>query len=356
MENKSALEKMKDAIASAGQIIGASIAGASNAMGADSSSNEIGGIEKHVESKSMISALLRGEVTKEVEELRYRTILINREADRHEEARKKNISLDDVAKEHFVDGKIKFTQPNDYTTLNSSESFRFALEHGDKSPEMVWRIDVKNNAVGKVNISKMCESVTVDIDDSKNQCLVTFRFDTTEYGNDGYKYRIVRNQIEKCLSDKRYGSIAFGEIHSVGFTTHNASGEVNDVEYTFMSPRYPKVTKTGDCVYDVTFRCGEYHRGDLLKKYYSESMAEKYANNERKKVTLGDVKDEFVCVNCGEKIDRETMEKNMGRMKAVELTLMVMCDKCADEFLKFNETERKAIEPITEYKTPITEY
>lgn len=334
MAESNGIDKIKSAIATAGYIIGEAMNGMGDTISSTENNVETTGVEKHVESNSLMRALLRGEVTKETQELAYRTYLVNREADRHAEAKKRGVDVNEVEKTYFKDGKIKFTQPNLLNTLTWEESFEYAARR--ENPEFKYTFEFDYEAVPKVNLQKMSEKAVIDIDESENRNFVTFYLDLDpEYGNEPHKFRMAKNELVKAIANPRFADMALGEVNKITFVTKRAEGELNDIEYTLIKPSYPKVDcYEGDYKFKVTYRCESIQRGDILNRRYSESMAEKYANKEKKELTIGDTKDTFMCVMCECDVTRETMEKTMGILKENHVTPMVLCDSCRDKMIE----------------------
>lgn len=298
-------------------VLGGGMAGADQAINGSVADTQDIGIHKNVESKSVLQALLKGEVTKEVEELRYRTYLVNREADYHAEADKRNISYKDVKKEHFINGSIRFRQPNKMVKMGLAESLSTPFEMQREK----GLINISYENFSKFNISDYATELTVDVNMAEQKMDIDF-FIPSATSMSPVNYRQFENAIAKCVGDDRSSDFMFGGIKKVSFTTSDAIGENNDVEYTFIEPMLPKVTKVGNG-YSIKYHCKDMQRADLVEKYYSESMAEKYANKEKKELTLGSSKDVFSCCMCGASITREEMEKSV-----VNNNGNVLCHAC----------------------------
>jgi hypothetical protein len=90
---------------------------------------------------------------------------------------------------------------------------------------------------------------------------------------------------------------------NLSFTTYKAYNEDDFVNYSFINGGTFKDFKEENYEYLLTLTWGEYLRLplDLESKYYSKTMAEKYAKNERKEVAPEMVNSErkAYCSVCG---------------------------------------------------------
>ena len=97
------------------------------------------------------------------------------------------------------------------------------------------------------------------------------------------------NELKKLLNANEY-EISRNEIatsiYNLSFTTYKAYNEDDLVNYSFIKGGKFKEFKQDGYEYLLTLEWDEYLRlpTDLESKYYSKSMAEKYAKKERKEV------------------------------------------------------------------------
>ena len=255
-------------------------------MGADSGGNGNDTVVKQqVSDKRVAKHLLKGEVTKEVEELRYRTYKVDREADKYDYVGAgMSIKKDKPNKNLDI---IKFTQENKLvcedvlSELNRVDSFGFE------------RYSVEINYAYPVRFKLQEFLLFVDVYIKKGEkAITTLRFSDTRNPS-AFNSKPFVTELEKLkeLFDKNdtYGlsrNDFATAILCMNFTTFKASDSQPDiVSYGFISPELIGVHhENGE--YKLVYQWKDYNRLDLTEKFYNAELEEKYKNKEKKEVKV----------------------------------------------------------------------
>lgn len=235
--------------------------------------------EQKVSDRSVAKHLLKGEVTQEVEELRYRTYEVERESAKYEYIGGGNAVKKDIVEDEK--GNYRFTQENKLICEGVGEILNF----NDK-----YTITVEYPTITRFTIDKFATAVDVRVKGHINTTVVHF----SQYPNpsritskpfvleleklyDAFK-RGDKVGIEKCY--------IFTSFHSLSFTTYKASNDQPDLfHFAFITPKLENVIiNNGE--YLLTYSWGGVFVSDLTEKFYSKTMAEKYKNKEPKQLEL----------------------------------------------------------------------
>lgn len=240
-------------------------------------------IQQTVSDGTVAKHLLKGEVTQEVEELRYRTYKVDRESKNYKyigggTAVKKELSGDN----NLSKGKFKFSQENKPICADVLSSLDL------KIPEK-YTINVSYPTMARFNIEKFATMVDVKIDD-KDNIYTTLHF--SEYPNKSkLTSKAFINEMEKtyeCLEKgDTYGverSYTFSTFLTMSFITYKATNDQPDLfSFVFINPRLIRGKKeNGEYVF--IYKWNDYTCEDLTEKFKSESMEKKYENNEKKEL------------------------------------------------------------------------
>lgn len=276
-------------------------------------------IVQGVTSRSVLNDLLEGRVTKEVEELRWRMYMIDREADFVNESKRTNVPLETVRGKYRYNGKVSFVQPNDIVNMGLNESME-RFSNGDVDC-ISRRVKLKYKSTPIFKLEKFIKNVHVEVDESKNKHIIGFEFMPKKLDN-SVENRKFNNRLDELIRDANKVQGFFDCVSTVSFTTFNAKGEMNNVSYDCIDLKYPKLNEINGA-YFVTYICGSIQRLDVLDKYKSESMEKKYNDKEaKKKLYLNEEKETFKCVSCKADISMEQMIKSNRKLG------VALCDDC----------------------------
>ena len=261
-------------------------------------------INQQVSDERVARHLLKGEITQEVEELRYRTYKVDREAKNYNYIGH-GVAVKKEKEENVNTGVIKFSQENKLicndilTELNriggyGVEKYNINIDYLSpvrfKMHEFITVVDVYikegERAVTTLHFSDVMNPQEFK---SKPFILELGKLETQFSNNDTY-----------ALSRNDFAT----EVLCMHFTTFNATDEHPDVIlYAFKYPELIGVHHE-DGEFKLIYQWKEYERTDLTDKFFNAEMEEKYRNKERKNINAGiEVAEEIVkCPICGKEV------------------------------------------------------
>ena len=264
--------------------------------------------------------LLKGEITQEVEELRYRTYKVSNEAERYKYLGNGAAIKEDTPTIKSTEvGHIKFSQENGMICSSILEEFRHMNDYGTER----YKFEMMYSDVVRFKLEQFATSVDVEIDTRKGVSPVVI--DTTlhfEKQPNPYnpKSKPFINELSKLVGADSH-EVSMSEIASsllaLSFTTYKANGENDFVNYSFTDKGvFKRITET-EHEYLLTFSWEGYVRLplDLEATYYSKEMDDKYKTNAKKEVSAEMVHAErkAYCYVCGREMsvyDADIMEAN----------------------------------------------
>jgi hypothetical protein len=279
--------------------------------------------------------LLKGEVTQEVEELRYRTYKVSNESEKY-----KYLGNGVAIKEEIPEvkssevNKIKFSQENNLICSSVLEELKRVDDYGvDK-----YRFEMMYDGTVKFKLEQFATSIDVLIDTRKRgessimETTLHFEKQANPYNakskpfiNELAKIKDVNNEYEIKRNE------ILSSLLSISFTTYKANGEDNFVNYSFVEKNKFERFEETEHEYLLTFSWNGYIRLplNLEDKYYSKEMDEKYKNKEKKDTPVEMVNTErkAYCSACGKEMsvyDADIMSAN-GQQ--------VICKECLEKAL-----------------------
>lgn len=286
-------------------------------------------IVQQMQANTLADALLRGEVTQEVQELVYRTYLVDREAKKYEYfsptlAKKFDRSSgyeSKLVKYANPDNlEIITVQPVEREVATVKESIAGTIlktmhEKADyltfAEPPKKYNITIERNFFPRFRIEQFARRVVVfkydgENADSKVDFYVSKYTDSEEFISKSFI-----NEVERVMNEGYKADML--EMESLYFMTRNAYLLDDMIEFKFENLRYDK-TFEYDGHYVLSFFATATVNGhDKLEDYFNKEMADKYENKEPRKKTL-DLTETFarmyVCERCGKQIfyDVEEMD------------------------------------------------
>lgn len=241
-------------------------------------------INQQVTDKRVAKHLLKGEVTQEVEELRYRTYRVANESENYKYIGN-GVAVKQEREKLKDKTRFKFSQENE----NICESVLSTMNQLGNYGTEKYRFEIDYNSFVRFKVDKFAKKVDVDIDEKTGKIETTLHFNTEPDPYDAASMPFI-NELKKLLNVKSEYEISRNEIatsiYNFSFTTYKAYNEDDLVSYSFIKGGKFKEFKQEGYEYLLTLTWDEYLRLplDLESKYYSKSMAEKYAKKERKDV------------------------------------------------------------------------
>ncbi len=269
---------------------------------------------KEIDDQRISKALLKGEVTQQVEELRYRTYKVDKESKDFEYyaptlALKKDRQDKNFMKYDDSDGLELITiQPNDVIVETVSETLE---QVGGRGKRTQYRIKIKRNFVPRYKIEEYITRLDVKKLDENHVILDMY---VSKYPNDkDFKSKGFVREVEKIRDEKIKSDIL--DYEEISFITNHAY-KLNDmVKFVFKNIWFREIIEF-DGHYILKFKASlQQDVLDLTKKYFSKTMEEKYKNKEKKEVILNPFEHHqiqvYKCQECGKEIilDNELMEQ-----------------------------------------------
>lgn len=311
-------------------------------MGAGGSTDGVGTeIQQQVSDERVAKHLLKGEVTKEVEELRYRTYKVERESDKYGYI---GAGLAAKKESNVNKGVIKFSQENKLIC----EDILSELSRIDNYGVERYSVTIEYAFPVRIKLQEFLLSVDVLIKEGE-QAITTLHF------SDIMNPSMVRskpfvNELEKLcqlfenndtygLSRNDYAS----SVTALHFVTFNATNDQpNLVSYSFLSPELIGVHhENGE--YKIVYQWDSNNVIDLTEKFYNAELESKYKNKEKK-----NIKEELEIKDSDSDWWKEHYDKN------------ITCSKCGKTINVFHNgfvIDQETKEPIclTCYKNSLLE-
>jgi hypothetical protein len=247
----------------------------------DSSTNDNVGIVEVKEDKSLKDALLRGEVTQEVEELRWRLYHVEEESQKY-----KYVGNGITDKAETDDNKTKainIYQENEQlgdTILDTLNEV--GVDVKDKTYQEKYLFDIEYiNQPSRFNLPKHILSLNLTNKE------VSLTFPGVSSVMQPQTRQVVNEVISEMDFKEKYGMFkrkdisCLNNIKQLTFHTHNCEGDVNFVKYTLSNLEMINIEKVA-YEYIITYTVGDIERVDPKDIFLSKSMEEKYKNNEPK--------------------------------------------------------------------------
>lgn len=275
-------------------------------MGSGDKVSNIPTINQEVSDERVAKHLLKGEVTQEVEELRYRMYKVENESKKYKYLGNGiTVKKEDNEIKKTTKTKFKFTQDNEAVCETVAESLKQVGNYGTER----YKFEIDYNSLVRFKLEKFATKIDVDINEEEGKIETTLHFSTEPNPYDASSMPFI-NELKKLFEVKNEYQVSRNEIASsiknISFTTYKAHNEEDFVNYSFINGAKFKSFKQEGYDYLLTFEWGEYLRLplDLESKYYSKSMAEKYEKKEKKNVDVSMVQAERkrYCSVCGKEM------------------------------------------------------
>lgn len=264
--------------------------------------------------------LLKGEVTQEVEDLRYSTYSVYKESNQYEYIGN-GISIK-KERGNIDYNNFKFVQRNKLFCKSVYES----LNDEEVNDLDGFTLTFTYNDVNRFKIERYVEYITVHI--VNGVANLTLRFNK-DYDISTPLTRMFYNELMK-LSNDSIKSNEFTNLNSVFFTTFKAQGEDDLVMYSFSNLCYNGYEMLDNFV-NIKYSTNVFNREDLTEKYFSKNQREKYdkkISKEKRVTSVSNIID-YKCSECGSNMnqyDYDITKHEYGRS---------LCIKCLEKYLTF---------------------
>ena len=256
------------------------------------------GVYQEINSERVAHHLLKGEITQEVVDLRYRDYTIA------DEARNFKYTGNGRGIKHSNNSNAtKFTVVNKDKTLSILDSISF-----DKKYEDIYTINLKYKIIPRFKLEKSCNILDVDMDNS------TLIFHFSKFYNVYNQDKPFKNELKKLLENPiNLNRHEFNDIENVSFTTFEVKGIKNYLTYNFRDLTLLSIKEINN-EYLLEYMFDTWDIKDLTAEFYSHDMAQKYIKKEARQI-----KNKFeeeqkyeTCEICGQPI-KEIMDENVTK-------------------------------------------
>lgn len=262
--------------------------------------------------------LLKGEVTQDVADLRYRTYKIDNNAKNYTYLGN-GIAVKNTDEKNENKGKTKyhFSQSNHIICESILTTLQQVGKHGiDK----YWT-EIQYREYPKFKLEKYIMLIDVDINDK--ECFTTLHISTSPNPYD-VSSRPFINYLENILKDPSEYTLShdsvLGNIESLSFSTYKAINEDDYVTYSFVNGGQCISIKKVKDEFILKFKWKYYMRVplNLEEKFYSVNMEKKYEDNTPKIQPLpidGTPRKQY-CSVCGQEMsvyDADIQKANGGK-------------------------------------------
>lgn len=298
-------------------------------------------IQQQVSENRVSKDLLKGEVTQQVEELRYRTYKIDRESkqfeyfsptkalrfDKQDSKFVKydntdNLELITIQLNHIQTASVYDGTKNiDFLKASlSDEQGNVAINVGHFDVDNTYNINIERDFMPRFKLEAYTTRLVVKKLDNNDNMILDFYVSKYPQEKDMKSIYFIK-ELEKMMSGYRQSDIT--SINRLSFVTSHAYGLNDMIEFRFDHIYYKDILEY-DGHYVLKFKAHAYVNGkDQTDEYYSKSMDEKYKNHEKKEVVLdafngGNECKTFVCSECGKTVEYNTeliddMQASQGR-------------------------------------------
>ena len=242
-----------------------------------SSNSDNVGVHQVINENKLSKDLLKGEVTQQVEELRYRDYKVSRESKKYKYlgngiAVKKD-TFDLTTSRHIIQ-ENKLIVKTVFDELKRVGTEEYATDE--------YTLNIVYKHFPKFKLEKYCYLYEL-VDDGEKDGTLTLRFENRPSNGKIDTYTFIK-ELEYIFSNLSKEN-DYSEIEMVKFVTYNCVGEDDLVEYTLRDLRLVSIVEV-DKEYRISFKYHYIERNDLTEKFYSKSMDEKYQNKEKKELVL----------------------------------------------------------------------
>ena len=242
-------------------------------------------IQQTVQDKRVAKHLLKGELTEEVKELRYRTYAVDKASHDY-----KYVANGVAVKKNPTEKTGKFSLEVKLVPDSVLETLRNVGKRGFE----FYNINVKYNCFPRFKLEQFaCE---LFVDTKAKTTKLSFGSIPDPYNAKSGPFI---GELRLCEERGDINRRELGDsLEELSFVTYKANGEDDLIHYTFKGLLNASIEfSQSDWCYYITYTWNEVEATDLTEKFYHEGLAEKYANKERKDA-IAEVAPEVRVVHC----------------------------------------------------------
>lgn len=276
------------------------------------SGDKLSPIHQEKDTQRVANHLLKGEVTQEVKELRYRDYLVS------ESSRHYRVSGDEAHKIHITYTKTQFGG------INHEICSGFDGETNSHTLKII------PEGTPRFDLSKHCSHFYVNLKDNDHY-KISLYFDLTP-NKDIATSKAFLNYIQNSImTGSRLGG-DFHKLSKIEFVTYKISSVENFIKYIFDDLTLTAINPT-EKELELVYCAGNVTVENLIEKYKVEDLQEKYETKAKKYLPTGDVESNlYICELCGQPIAKSDGDLNL------QLVNKFCCTECSvKELIKTNK-------------------
>lgn len=243
-------------------------------------------ITKHIEQNTVWDALLRGEVTQEVKELRHQTYEVNKESKNFEYvANGKVIKKNKLSEDHvYVDESdnipIQIIQNNELIPQTILDELEDVNSYGGNKEK--YTLEISRDFIPRFKLEEFVNKLVVK---RLNEREVQLDFYSSIYQEQFNKrHRPYINEMNKIVNGFKQSDII--DFNNVKFVSYKAFGSEDSLLYSYDNIKF-KEAIIFDGNFVLKFNANIKSDGiDLTHKFYDEKMSKKYMNKETKGIAM----------------------------------------------------------------------
>lgn len=294
------IKRIKNICRKIGYLFAFGLKGANDEILSQDNNNSDIGIIQNAETHGMAQSLLKGEVTQEVEELRFRNYLIAKES--------KNYSY--IGNGQTIKKKRLNSQRKVYKFVQRNELICEGIEHElqriNKYDIERYVFDIVYSDITKYRIESFISYGEFFV--NGQEISVNFVFDKNLKNKyDPISYGILK-ELDKISKFVNSYEIMTNDICTnikmLNFTTYKSYGEDDLIQYSINDLQFVSCENLND-TFILKYKTNNFIRLDLTEKFFSKTMAEKYQTNAPKDTSLHfDDNNTAYCYLCGSKMNK----------------------------------------------------
>lgn len=260
---------------------------------------------------SVYQDLIKGELTQQVEELRYSTMLVSDKSQEYSYIGNglavKNLGKD-VIKSFYMDNKV------------ICEGVLHELNRVGEYGKDNYTLNITYSYYPQFKFEKFCNYFKLDLTEST---ITLFFIRDTKNPE--------RQMFINTLLNPSKNKILMGKIESITFFTYKASGCKDGYKFVLEDLNFDSYSEKEKDVYTITFSFKHHLIDNVIDKFYSSSQDKKYKTKASKENNFGgsnNIIEKKFCIKCGKELDATNVAKLMGHP---------ICDECLKEIKKLEE-------------------
>ena len=254
-------------------------------------------IVQQQETQNLGEALLKGEVTQQVENLRHSTYYVDRESTNY-----KYVANGVAEKKILKHGtKYKFKQLNKQICEDVLHELNRIGKYGERER---YTFDITYDTIPRFRIEPFITLGEFKV--KQNEIQVTFWFDRNIINDYDILPKLTLKELDKITRISNPIEYTRNEICSsvkvLNFTTLKAEGEEDMMLYILQDLQFVSCLKD-DNFYYLTYKTDKFEITDLIKKFYSKQQDEKYKNKDAKSIQMFAEERKAYCSVCGKEMN-----------------------------------------------------